>query len=162
MNTTKTLSLALFVIALAACQAPDAGPAGTAARLAADAEADRQAIMQIDDAYEQAMQRGDAAAIIALHAGDAVVLPADQPALHGRPAIEAEFLNRYARAANVTLTTEAVHVADSGDLAFLIGSSRDSTGTGKYLTVFRRYGDGWQIVADIWNNDQPMAQAAAN
>lgn len=30
---------------------------------------------------------------------------------------------------------------------------------GKYVTVYRREGDGWRMARDIWNSDQPLPAA---
>ena len=162
MNAFRNYILAFLVISLGACQATgdDAeSRSATAERTVEDANADRAAIEEIDDAYEEAVQAGNPAAIVALHATDAVVLPDRGPALRGKAAIEAEFASRYATSAPVTLNAEEVVVSESGDLAYLIGSSSDPDGVGKYLTVLRKTGDDWKIVADAWNMDQPPAAA---
>lgn len=113
------------------------------------------------DAYERAMQAGDADAITALHHANAIILPGDQPAVEGRDAIAAYFAAEYAQPANVDLASTNIVVAPSGDMAFDIGTSTWQGGTGKYLTVYRRVGGQWLIVADTWNRDAPVAAVAA-
>lgn len=157
----RFLLLSLLAFTLAACQTETEPAADSPARSTADVEADRQAVEEIDRAYQQALQAGDPAAIVALHADDAVVLPPDGPALRGRSAIEAEYAERYTEGQDVTLTTEEVVVAESGDLAYIVGSSSDPDGPGKYLTVLQRDGDGWKIVADAWNTDAPPPTGTA-
>ena len=58
-----------------------------------------------------------------------------------------------------------VDVAQSGDLAYLVGtyelSSKDAQGKpvsdrGKIMEVFRKQADGtWKVVADMYNSDLP-------
>lgn len=162
MNAFRICMLAILVLTLGACQSSGNESADrdtTPARTVTATDADRSAIEQIDSAYEQALQAGDPAAIVALHADEAVVLPDQAPALRGKAAIEAEFATRYAESAPVTLSTEEIVVSESGDLAYVIGSSSDPDESGKYLTVLRKTADGWKIVADMWNQDQPPTGA---
>lgn len=119
-----------------------------------------QALRDIDQAYGKALQAGDPAAIVALHADDAIVLPHNGPVLRGTAAIQTEFTKRYADPTPITLHTDDVVVASSGDLAYLIGRSSDPTGVGKYLSVYRKSRGTWKIAGDIWNMDQPAQTTA--
>jgi Tfp pilus assembly protein PilF len=120
----------------------------------------RIAVLRMVDAYERAMQAGDPAAITALHAANAVILPGDEAAVRGREALTAYFAEEHAGPANVALESTGIVVAPSGDMAFDIGTTTWPGGTGKYLTVYRRIGGEWRIVADTWNRDAPAPTAA--
>jgi tetratricopeptide (TPR) repeat protein len=121
----------------------------------------RIAILRMVDAYEAAMQAGDAAAITAMHHPSAIILPGGEPAVSGLEALTAYFADEYAEPSPVDLESRNIVVATSGDMAYDIGATSWQGGTGKYLTVYRRIGDRWMIVADTWNNDAPAAAVAA-
>jgi len=136
--------------------------------LAIDPEftASRDNLIRIDilravDAYEAAMQSGNPDAIVDLHAAGAVVLPSAASLLRGRDALAAYFGAQYDQASPVELESQQIVVAASGDLAYDIGATSWPGGTGKYMTVYRRIGGRWLIVADSWNGDAPAATAAA-
>jgi ketosteroid isomerase-like protein len=105
---------------------------------------------------------GDAEGVTALHADDAVVMPAGAPTVTGREAILAFLSADIANTQAAGLTFVGAPVTDGGvdgDTAWTSGqfSLTDESGatvvTGKYLTVYRRAGDGWLITRDIWNMD---------
>ncbi len=121
----------------------------------------RITILGLVDAYERAMRAGDGAAITALHHANAMILPSDQPAVQGRAALATYFAAEYAQPSGVDLESTNIVVAPSGDMAFDIGTTSWQGGTGKYLTVYRKVGDDWLIVADTWNRDAPAATVAA-
>ena len=112
---------------------------------------DRAAIEALTADYTAAVQAGDAAAISALHAADAILLPPNEPSLRGREAVDAYLAAFHAEPLDQTFTTEDVVVAESGDLAYEVGTWDG----GKYLTVWRRTPDGWRIAADAWSDDAP-------
>jgi ketosteroid isomerase-like protein len=62
---------------------------------------------------------------------------------------------------DITFETVGIVVATSGDLAYQVGRITSPAGPGKYLTVYRRIGGEWKIVADTWNDDAPAATTAA-
>ena len=64
----------------------------------------------------------------------------------------------------ITWKTNDVTVAESGDLAYGIGTNRVSfegpdgkpvAVEGKAVTVWRRDAGGWKCVVDIWNDVSP-------
>lgn len=162
MNTIKTLSL-FFVLLLAACQPVETEPAepveATPVAMTADAEADRAALVQIDEAYSEALRTGDHAAIAALFADDAIQLPENRPIVRGRAAIEVyQAENNVEPAPSYSATVEEVVFAEAGDMGYLIGTDTESEdGAGKYITVYQRIDGDWKIVAEAWNSDAPDA-----
>lgn len=102
-----------------------------------------------------------------LYAEDAVYLPPHHPAVHGREAIR-EYLSRPLHRAYTDLRFEVTYIKQTGDLAFDVGTytmkvPREGGGQrpdkGKYLTVWRKRGDGdWHIAADSWSSDLPQNQ----
>ena len=156
--------LSLLILALAACQTPEtetASPTATPVTNVSDPAADRAAIEALTASYQTADRAGDHAAIAALYADDAVILPADKPAERGRAALDAYFAANDAEPQDITFTTNDVEISDDGDMAYEVGTIAGPDWSGKYLTVYRRTPDGWRIVADSWSNDAP-ATAATN
>jgi ketosteroid isomerase-like protein len=155
----------VLAFGLAACQpaADDAttstADATTDATTQADTAGARVAILEMSAAYLAAERAGDEAAVGALHADDAVILPGNEPSVRGRAALDAYFAARSGEPEEVTFTTVDIGVSAGGDLAYEVGTTASPDGTGKYLTVYRRTPDGWRIVADSWSGDAPPAPA---
>lgn len=149
----RFLLFSLLVFAVGACQTPENTEpvAETPVVPAVDTEADRAAIEAMSAAYTAAVQAGDPAAVSTLHADDAILHPPNEPSAQGREAIDAYFARIHAEPVDLTYVTEDVVVAESGDLAYEVGTWDG----GKYLTIYRRTPDGWKIVADSWSNDAP-------
>jgi ketosteroid isomerase-like protein len=146
--------LLLLVFPLAACQTPEPAPAEPTAppvTAVSDLADDRAAIEALTADYTAAVQAGDADSVGALYADDAVVHPPNAPSRSGRAALDAYFAEIHAEPMDQTFSTENVVVAESGDLAYEVGTWDG----GKYLSVYRRTADGWRIVADAWSDDAP-------
>jgi uncharacterized protein (TIGR02246 family) len=101
----------------------------------------------------------DAAAIAALYAEDAVVMPPNAAAVKGRAAIQSFWKGMVDQlTGNVTLTrVSGWQGADTGyeagTFAAKMGTANDA---GKYLITFKKSADGkWLITNDIFNSDLP-------
>lgn len=149
----RILLLSFLALTVAACQTPENTEvvSETPVVPAVDTEADRAAIEAMTAGYTAAVQAGDAAAVSALHADDAILHPPNEPSVSGREAIDAYFVRIHAEPQDLTYATDDVVVSESGDLAYEVGTWDG----GKYLTVYRRTPEGWRIVADSWSNDAP-------
>lgn len=133
--------------------------------------ASRGAIEATVDRYMAASTQGDAEALTALYADDAVLLPPDHEPIHGREAI-GEFW-REGTDTGLELSTLRLEVA--GNVAYLIGryhlppTEQEEADSGQYVLCLKRQPDGaWKLTADIWNgsgasdergpaNDSPKA-----
>ena len=154
--------LSFGLIGAACAPAPEQpDPAAEAAIRAAD----RAALEAIAREYEAAFSAGDADALVALHADDAIRMPPNAPLVMGQEAIRAAYQTTFEQfAAKITLSLEEVEVA--GDWAFVRGTS-PVTATpkaggeplqdeGKYLSIRKRQSDGsWKIFRSIWNSNNP-------
>ena len=159
----RLLFFSFLALAIAACQTPADTAEPTSDGPAFDEAAARAELSQMDAAYAAGIAAGDGAAIAALHAVDAVVLPNRGSLLVGREAITADFLERFSETSETTLTTGDVGFSEAGDLAFVYGATGGpGGGSGKYLTVYRRADEGWEIIADTWNDDTPLAEETDN
>lgn len=127
-----------------------------------DVEAEGQALMQLSREWSDAVATGDMETILAGWADDAVMMPPELPALEGKAAIQA-YVEGAAQVPGFEISWEplTVHVAASGDLAYMIErnviSVHDSLGNpvrthGKVVTVWRKdRGGEWKNVVDMWN-----------
>ena len=152
-------SLIALVACVAACQ-----PATPKVDVAAEEAAVR--------AQAAALQAGissyDEAAIGAVYAPDAGLLPANMPKLTGRAAIEQFFGVLEPAKVTLIITPASVVVAASGDIAFEEGtwtwSNPMPDGTtlndnGKYLVAWKKIDGTWLMQTDIWNSDNPPPPA---
>jgi uncharacterized protein (TIGR02246 family) len=165
--------LPLFVIAALAfgCNSEPAAEEGTAEEtIVVDAAAIEAAIDAANTQFETAVAANDTIAIANLYAEDAIILPPNMPRGEGRDGVRGTFASLLAPSPNPTLTldTDKVIVAESGELATEIGrfavSGTAPDGTewqesGKNIRLWKNVDGTWQIVADAWNSDTPMPGA---
>lgn len=129
---------------LTGCGRP-AGPAESGSRQAIEAAVRR---------YVAASNQGDAEALAALYADDAMLLPPDHEPVQGREAIGTYW--RQGTDEGLEVTTLTVEV--DGDLGYLVGryhlspTDEEPADSGKYVMCLKRQRDGsWKLTADIWN-----------
>jgi uncharacterized protein (TIGR02246 family) len=165
LHVKPLIAATLALVLVAGCQTEPASETGaTEETPAVDVAAVRQAIEADADAWESAALAGDAASLAALYAEDAIVQPPNAPRLTGRAGIETGFAEMFAATpfTAVTISTDAVEVSASGDLAYAYGTYTatvtlpDGTAiddTGKWLSVHENRDGDWLFVADNWNSD---------
>jgi ketosteroid isomerase-like protein len=133
-----------------------------------DTQAEAQAIRSIDSTAIQALAAKDLTGITSIYAEDAVFMPPNTPQAATAADISAEW-GRYLQA-NLSGSWEAtkVEVAQSGDLAYSVGTYRVSmdapNGTrvddeGKYVAVWKKVAGQWKMVADSYNSNLPLPMA---
>ena len=120
--------------------------------------------------FVQAVNEGDAAMVARMYTERAMVLPPRAEMIVGREAIQ-DYWRSVIDAGLKNLSLRSVRVDEyGGDAAREIGrfrveepGPRDQTGTveGKYVTVWRKTGGGWQCDSDIWNFTEPPQPNAA-
>jgi uncharacterized protein (TIGR02246 family) len=128
------------------------------------------AVREVSAAIDRAFVAGDAAALAALVAEDAVWMPPDEPTLVGRAAVrtryEELFRELHGRFRDVSHTLEVDEVRVCGDWAMSRGRYRLELSlpsvprpiviTGKNVHSYRRAPRGtWLVSSDIWNADAP-------
>jgi len=160
----------LLPIALAALMSA-CGGAAPAPEPAAATPGDPAPINDVRNRYIAAYNAGDAAALAALFAEDAISLPDHGSALEGRAAIQKHFETVFSGVtANISVTPGDTEV--TGDIAHEHGTfsvtvtpkagGAATTETGKYLVVLKREADGaWRVHHDIDNATAPHAPPAA-
>ena len=124
--------------------------------------ADAAALRAVHDRFSAALLRQDFDAVAALYAEDAVLLPPQEPAVHGRAAI------RKWTAAVPKVTRIVLQVEDldgRADVAYMRGtfamtlepeSAAAVSVVGKYVEILKKQPDGgWLFAVDIFNSDAP-------
>lgn len=137
---------------------------------AVDTAADDAAIRAINPAWFAAHAAGDADAVAALYAEDAVVAAPGLQVARGRAAIRELIAADIAASVAAGLAFKGGSSPEfglSGDLGWesntltVVDKSGATVDTGKYLTVYARRDGKWMIVRDIWNSDTPAPAAEA-
>lgn len=164
MRLASLVGLGLFAVACgpktdtpAAAEAP--------ASVAALSGAQLDSVRKVDSDWAAAMNAKDTAAVLAIYADDAKLLPPDSPILDkaGAHAVLAGFIA--GGASDFVLTPTVAYGV--GDLGYNVGTAKFKMGgaaeTVKYTDVVRRGADGkWRYVADMFSGvEAPPASAAA-
>ena len=132
--------------------------ADSMAAASGDAKLD-SAVKKANDDWAAAMKTGDAAAIAAPYADDAVFVGIDGTCLRGRDAIKKLYDTRFDQTGHASSTTiNAKSIILDGDLAYESGDAemgfvkdgKPVVRGGRYLTVWQRQADGdWKILRNI-------------
>lgn len=159
MRLTSLLALGLLI---AGCAPKSEAPASSA--LAPLSPAALDSVKAVDAAFAAAMNAKDTAAVFAVYAADAKVMPPDSPALDG-PASHPVFAGMIAGGASDFVLTPTTTYG-IGDLAYQVGTANFKMGGGsaavKYTEVLRRGADGkWRYVVDMFSGLAPAPTGAA-
>jgi len=150
-----------FAVALVYAFAPWTGPAFAAG-------ADEAAIRAQTTDWIKAYNSGDAKAIAALYAEDALLLPPGAPAAKGRAAIMAFIAKDIAgsKAAGATFAIDPkTDVGVAGEMGwesgtYMVTVKGATVDAGKFLSVSRKKDGKWLYIRDTWNSDAPAAPQA--
>ena len=160
------VALALM-LTFAGCQtAPTPAPK-------ADVAADTAAIKALGDQFTAAFNSGDAAAMAAAYADDAIMMDPNQAAIEGKQAIQAAYEARSKESAGkvaFTATFTPLETQVAGDWAYDRGnytvtitpkSGKPMEESAKYLFIVKRQPDGaWRVYRDISNSNSPPPAVA--
>jgi ketosteroid isomerase-like protein len=125
---------------------------------------DGQALLdQRQQAFRAALEARDAERMAALFSENAVLHVANMPPIEGRRAIHRFYQRVFGFLAASNAVIEHTRVADSGDLAYSIGSVRNTfegadgpvSYAGKYLLIWSRSGHDWTIDVYSISSNQP-------
>jgi uncharacterized protein (TIGR02246 family) len=113
-----------------------------------------RALRDVVARYEAASNEGDAVALAALYADDALLLPPDGGIVAGHDAILAFWQDGIESG----VSFEVVESSASADNGYVVGrfmmeaNATAPADSGKYVLCLERQPDGaWRVVADIWN-----------
>jgi len=129
----------------------------------ADVEADIQAIRNITEEWQIAINAGDLDTLMSFYSEDAIKIPPNEPAVRGKDAIQSGYQKLFER----NIRQEKHVVADikiSGDLAVtnttwtLPGITEKVEGpskpTGNWIRIFGKQPDGaWKIIYMMWSDE---------
>jgi uncharacterized protein (TIGR02246 family) len=155
------LAMTMCVLLLAACSQP--APAVTAPK--PDLAAEEKAVREMDARWQKVAQAHDAAGEAAMFADDGVAYREHQDPVVGPAAFQAYVtkFNADNPKGNVTWTTDAIRVSESGDLAVQTGEYHFSglgpkgagEDKGRFVTVWRKVGGQWKVAHDIGSTTMP-------
>jgi uncharacterized protein (TIGR02246 family) len=139
------------------------------ANAASPASADEVAIRAQTTSWGKAYNGGDAKAVAALYAEDALLLPPGASGVSGRAAILQYFTKDIAdsKAAGAVFALDPkTDVGVSGNMGWESGMYKVTVKgavveTGKFLSVSRKKDGKWLYIRDTWNADAPPAPAQA-
>jgi uncharacterized protein (TIGR02246 family) len=126
------------------------------------------AVRAADQEWMKVFAAKDLDKSVAFCAEDGSVLAPNAPIATGREAIRKLFAGFFALPGlSISWQPSKAEVAKSGELAYTTGTYQMSyngaagkqvTDKGKYVTVWKKQGDGsWKVLADIFNSDLPAA-----
>lgn len=148
--------IAIGIISFTSCKQAPAAEAETAPDLGAI----KTEIQAMEDAYATAYNAGDANAVVAYYADDAVSMGNNEPSSVGKAAIIQSVQKGITEnTANNKSSYEVMDIYADGNLVVETGKSivKDSTGTvlrtGKYMSLFQKVDGKYVCVRDISNRD---------
>jgi len=115
-----------------------------------------QQIKDLDDQFAGAFNRGDLAALVALHAEDALLLSPDSPTERGSEAVKSGFKELLDAGWKNISFTSVYHVGKFAvDVPTSSGESKRVTG--KYVDIYKLHEDGTlKIHVTSFNFDEPL------
>jgi len=130
-------------------------------------DSNRQAIAKAEADFEKARAERGLEGWLSFFADDTADFVRGGPFTFTKEEMRAHLQKSFDPADQLTWKPVKIEVADSGDLAYSLGTwqlkgkdqkGNDVTQTGKYLTVWRKEKDrSWKVVADTGNVDPPPA-----
>jgi len=118
------------------------------------------AIQALNDKWDDAFNKGDAAALAAMYAEDAYVLPPGSDIVKGRSAIQNFWGGAVQHLGDAKLTTVDVlklgprAAREIGTFSFKTKAATPQELTGKYAVVWRKIRGQWLLATDIWNTNK--------
>ncbi|MHA1530324.1 MAG: YybH family protein [Alphaproteobacteria bacterium] len=125
------------------------------------------AIRDADARFVEAFNRGDLAAVVALHSADALILGPDSPAERGGQAVEEDF-KELLDAGWKNIELGSVQIGSGGDLGYHVGTLAADIPTkggsvqrvtGKFIDIYKPDAAGsWKIHVTMFNFDAPLSE----
>jgi uncharacterized protein (TIGR02246 family) len=114
----------------------------------------RQELARIISQFATAFNAGDMAAVAALYAEDAILMPPDSATLTGRGRI-AEYWQAARETGMRDVALRTLKIEGEGSTFVDIGTAEAMSDAGsqslKYIAVWKQVDGRWQMAADIWN-----------
>jgi uncharacterized protein (TIGR02246 family) len=106
----------------------------------------------------QFFNKGDFASLASLYTPDASAFPPGSPVVRGRDAIGAMWKGMAEKVGDPKLTTLDVKplgpaaAREIGTFSLKTKGPNPEEVTGKYVVIWEKVGNDWQLAADIWND----------
>ncbi len=161
MRLSFLVGLSLVAVACSRrSETPATAVSGAPAALSA---AQLDTVKAVDAAFAAGMNAKDTAAVFAVYAADAKLMPPDSPILEGA-AVHSVIAGLVAEGASEFVLTPTIAYG-VGDLAYVVGTASFKLGgaseTVKYTEVLRRGADGtWRYVVDMFSGIAAPPRAA--
>lgn len=117
---------------------------------------------KLGEMWQAAYNDEGAAAVAALYMEDGMRMPPDMPTVEGREAIQAQ-VQAGMDMGLAKVEIEMVESMVTGELGVArgrfktMGADGETMSEGKWISMSKFVDGKWQIYADIWNMDAPMA-----
>jgi len=125
---------------------------------AAGARSDDLQVMQtLSDRLAAAFNSGDSARIAQLYTEDAILMPPGAKTIKGRDGVEEYWSVEAHTVTDTKLTAVEVTSTDQAQAQEIGSFTARSRGArpreigGKFVILWRKAGDDWQVAVDIWN-----------
>ncbi len=125
-----------------------------------------ETIRDTDARFAEAFNRGDLAAVVALHSSDALILGPDSPAERGGQAVEEGF-KEMLDAGWKNIEFGSVQIGSGGDVGYHVGTfaadvptegGSDQRVTGKFLDIYKPdIAGSWKIHVTMFNFDASLS-----
>lgn len=125
-----------------------------------DLEAVKKEIQEIENSFAQAIMDRNAEAVVEFYADDFLALANEEPMITSKDQMLESLREEFAQdSSQYTLRFEVVDVMAEGDLVIETGRSIGTSAegmerTGKYLVVWKKFGDTYKTIRDAGNNDE--------
>ena len=120
----------------------------------------KTAIQKLEDQWGAAFNKGDAAAVAAMYAEEAYVLPAGASMVKGRADIQNFWSQTMQQLSDVKCTAVDViklgrnGAREIGTCTFKTKGATPQDGALKYAVVWQKVDGQWMLNTDIWNMDK--------
>jgi uncharacterized protein (TIGR02246 family) len=159
----SVLLVALLLSLSTACQRE------AATTMADTRSADEATLKNLDAEWSKAAGAKNVDKTASYYSDDALVLPPNMTAIHGKQAARAMWQGMFSVPGfGGGWKVSKVEVARSGDLAYVTGTyelsetddrGKPATDKGKYLEVWKKQADGnWKCIVDMFNSDFPSVE----
>jgi len=136
--------------------------------LSVSAASPEEAIKAQGAAWVAAFNAGDSKAIGAFYTADGLLMPPNAAAVKGSDAIAALMTPYFAGDSRMSIAIDTTNLVVHGDMAHRVGTwvmsgpDGKAVDNGKYIELWKKSGDRWQMTHDIWNSDMPASPAPAH
>ena len=159
-NFLSTVFCFAFALLMIGCNTSETAPAEAAAPTAPDMDKVKTEIQALETAWATSDNAGDAKAIAAYYADDAVTLSNNSPMISGKDAIQKDIEAGMAkRVKGATVAYDVLDVFGDENTVTEVGkiTRKDSTGkvsyTGKYMAIWVKRDGKYVCIRDISNDD---------